>query len=251
MSAVQARGLGIAAGGRWVGLLVGLAGTSWLLSADDAVLVAMFLGPVLGIPLLAGVLVGALVRPGPERGPARRALLETRRVANYLPSWTPVVRWTAIAYAGLTVAGVLVGAPEVDGGGHPIVYYCNMDGLGLMPVWPSAGYLVPALVLVLVGLGAAAGALHLLVRRPRPTGVDVDHDDRARADAAAAVIAATAVLVAFPLAGLSLVAGRSLDETCEGPLAVLAQAPLYAATATATAVGAWALWSLLVPRGRA
>lgn len=250
MSAVQARGLGIAAAGRWAGLLVGLAAASWLLGSGDSVLALLFTGPALGLPLLGGVLLGALVQPAPERGPARRALLETRQIGTYLPSWTPLVRWLAAGYAGLSVAGVLLDRPHIDAQGRTAFYSCG-PGLGLDWLWAPPAYVIPALTLVLIGLGAAIGALHLLVRRPRPAGIDVEDDDRARTEAAAAVVAACAVLVAVPLAGLSLLAASALSERCYGPLGLVAGVPLLLVTALAAGVGAWALWSLLVPRGRA
>ncbi len=249
MSAVQARGLGIATGARWLGLLAGLAATSWLISTDDLALALLLSGPLVGIALLGGVLLGELARPGPERGPARRALLETRRIETYLPSWARMVRWLAVAYLVLTVFGVW-DRPEVDGAGNPAIPTCG-DGIGLFEAWLPPAYAIPALTLVLIGLAGAVGALHQLVRRPRPAGIEVDEDDRARTDAVAAVVAACAVLVGVPLAGLSLLAAASLARSCAGPLGQLAAAPLLCLTAVGTAVGCWALWSLLVPRGRA
>ena len=250
MSAVQTRGLGVATFGRWFGLLAGLAASSRLLSAEDPILLLLFVGPALGLPLLAGVLLGALARPTPERGPARRALLEVRRVRTYLPSWTPLVRWLAAGYTGLSVAGLLLDRPDIDPEGRTYLQVCSE---GLQLGWLSAppAYVVPALTLVLTGLGAAVGALHLLARRPRPAGIDVEDDDRARSEVAAAVLAACAVLVAVPLAGLALLAASTLSERCSGPLGLVASVPLLLLTAVATGIGCWALWSLLVPRGRA
>jgi hypothetical protein len=249
VSTVQARGLGIATAGRWLGLLVGLAGTSWLIGSGDLLLTFLLTGPVMGLSLLAGVLLGELARPGPERGPARRALLETRRVATYLPPWTPVVRHLFAAYVLLTVLGVLQDRPLIDDTGRRIVYYCG-DGFGWDAAWLPTAYLIPALTLVLIGLAAAAGALHLLVRRPRPAGIDVADDDDARRDTAAAVVAACAVLVAVPLAGLSLVAALTLASSCSGSLGQLASVPLILLTVAAAGVGCWAMSGLLVPRRR-
>ena len=249
MSAVQARGLGIATGGRWLGLLVGLAATSWLVGTGDVALALLLSGPLLGIGLLGGVLLGELARPGPERGPARRALLETRRIETYLPPWARMVRWLTVAYLVLTVLGVWE-RPEVDSSGRSMILVCS-DGIGLAEAWLPPAYAIPALTLVLIGLAGGSGALHLLVRRPRPAGIDVDDDDRARADAVAAVVAACAVLVAVPLGGLSLVAAASLARSCAGPVGQLAAAPLLCLTVVCMAIGCWALWSLLVPRWRA
>jgi hypothetical protein len=249
MSAVQARGLGLVTGGRWLGLLAGLAATSWLISTGDVALALLLSGPLLGIALLGGVLLGQLARPGPERGPARRALLETRRIETYLPPWARMVRWLAVAYLALTVLGVL-DRPEVDFAGNSIIYTCG-DGIGLLDGWLPTAYAIPALALVLIGLAAGVGALHLLVRRPRPAGIEVDEDDRTRTDAAAAVVAACAVLVAVPLGGLSLLAAVSLAHSCAGPLGQLAAAPLLGLSAAGAGIGCWALGSLLVPRRRA
>jgi hypothetical protein len=249
MSAVQARGLGLAAAGRWSGLLAGLAAMSWLIGSGGLEFALLLVGPALGLPLLGGVLVGELARPAPERGPARRALLETRRIESYLPHWTWLVRWLAAAYVGLSVLAVLLDRPAHSVDGRTVIYTCG-EALGPVAAWPPAAYTVPTLTLVLIGLGAAVGALHLLVRRPRPAGVDVTDDDQARRDAAAAVVAAGAVLVTAPLAGLSLVAGLSLSRSCAGPLGTLAQVPLFCLAAAAAAVGCWALAGLLVPRRR-
>lgn len=249
MSAVQARGLGIETAGRWFGLVSGLAATSWLISTGDIALAVLLSGPLVGIALLGGVLLGELARPGPERGPARRALLETRRIETYLPSWARMVRWLAVTYIVLITISVLQDRPEFDGTGRAVIYVCG--DRAWPAVWLPTAYAIPALTVVLIGLAAAVGALHLLVRRPRPAGIDVADDDRARRDAAAAVVAASAVLVAVPLAGLSLLAAASLASSCVGPLGQLGAAPLLAVTAASTAIGCWALGSLLVPRGRA
>lgn len=248
MSAVQARGLGIATGGRWLGLLAGLAATSWLISTGDLELALLLSGPLVGIALLGGVLLGELARPGPERGPARRALLETRRIETYLPSWTRLVRWLAITYVVLLVASLLQDRPEFDGVGEAVIYTC-----GDRPwptIWLPTAYAIPALTVVLTGLAAALGALHLLVRRPRPAGIDVAEDDQARRDAVAAVVAACAVLVSVPLGGLSLLASGALASTCGGLLGRLGSVPLLGVAVTATMVGCWALGSLLLPRWR-
>jgi hypothetical protein len=254
MSAVQARGLGIATAGRWLGLLAGLAATSWLISTGDLELALLLSGPLVGIAMLGGVLLGELARPGPERGPARRALLETRRIETYLPPWARLVRWLAVTYVVLVVCSVLLGRPEhfTGAGAAPettAIYVCG-DGFGLSGVWLPPAYAIPALTVVLIGLAAAVGALHLLVRRPRPAGIDVADDDRARTDGAAAVVAAGAVLVSVPLAGLSLLAAASLAQSCSGPLGQLAAAPLLCLTVAAAAIGCWALGGLLVPRWR-
>jgi hypothetical protein len=248
MSAVQARGLGLATAGRWLGLLAGLAATSWLIGTGDVELALLLSGPLVGIALLGGVLLGELVRPGPERGPARRALLETRRIETYLPSWTRLVRWLAAAYLALTVFGVL-DQPDVDSAGNTIIYTCG-DGIGLFDAWLPLAYAIPALALVLIGLTAAVGALHFLVRRPRPAGIEVAEDDRSRTDAVAAVVAACAVLVAGPLGGLSLLAAASLAHSCAGALGQLAAAPLLCLAAASAAIGGWALVGLLLPRRR-
>jgi hypothetical protein len=249
MSAVQARGLGLATAGRWLGLLAGLAATSWLFRTGDIELALLLSGPLVGIALLGGVLLGELMRPGPERGPARRALLETRRIETYLPSWTRLVRWFAGAYVVLIVVSVLNNRADVDAAGREVHYVCDNGSL-LGPVWLPTAYAIPALTLVLLGLGAAVGALHLLVRRPRPAGIDVAEDDQARSDAAAAVLAACAVLVAVPLAGLSLLAASSLAFSCAGPLGQLGAAPLLVLAVAAASVACWALVGLLLPRWR-
>lgn len=169
MTAVQTRGLGVAYAGRWLGLVAGLAATSWLLHRESIGPALLLVGPVLGIALLGGVLLGELAAPGPDRGPARRALLETRRAADYLPASSRLVVVLVAVFVAVTAGTSLFGV-VVD-------WWTNDDPLliqicpSLPPFpWPDAYYAGPTVAAVLLGLGLAAAVLRRSARRPGPAG---------------------------------------------------------------------------------
>lgn len=251
MSVVQAPGLGVVAAGRWLGLLGGLAVASWLLSRDPIGWVYLLVGPAIGLCLLGGVLLGELAAPGPARGPARRALLETRRVADYLP---PAARHVAalVAVYGLVLVVALLARRPLNGGpGELVIAMCaGREGMFLAP-WPDPVALVPGLLAVLAGLATAALALHLLARRARPAGVDVADDDRRRRETAAAVVAACAVLVAAALCCTALVLGVAMTGGCGGAPGRVLGWVLQWVAGTAGLIGCWAAAALLLPRRRA
>jgi hypothetical protein len=245
MAAVQTRGVDRATAYRWIGLLGGLAVTSWLLRGDTSGRAVLLVGPVLGTALLAGVLLGELSRPRLERGPARRALLETRRVADYLPGRSRLVAVMLVAYV-LTVAGTGLRSviSQLDTTVGDVCYE-----VGLIYAWPSAAATVPALAGVVLGLAAAAAVLRRIVLRPRPAGIEAAEDDRSRREAVTAVVTACALLVAGPLAGTALVAGGTIaGSSCAFlPVQVLGWGLLWIAGA-AGIVACWSLVALLRPR---
>ena len=227
--------------GRWLGALAGLAVTSWALQADVTGTAVLLASPILGVALLAAVLAGELLGRAPAPGPARRALLETRRVADYLPAAARPVAALLVAYAVLTAITL---APDA---GSTVVTTCG-DLVVLLSPWPEPGHVLPALATVLLGLGVAALGLRQLVDRPRPAGLSIEQDDRARRESAAAVVAACAVLVAGPLAGTALIAGSHLVNGCGGVLSVLLGWGLLWLAGTAALAAGWALVALLRPR---
>lgn len=121
--------------------------------------------------------------------------------------------------------------------------------------WPNAHYAGPTVVAMLLGLGVAAAVLRRLVRRPRAGGIDTARDDQDRRETAAAVLAACAVLVAVPLASISLAAGAWLASGCDaGPVLNSAAPVLHAAgwvllavAAAASLIAFDALLALLLP----
>lgn len=225
-------------------MLVGLAVTSWALGLGETGYVFLLVSPIMGIALLGAVLVGELLARAPAPGPARRALLETRRVADYLPPSARVVG------ALLGVYGVLSLAAATPGAGSGVVVRTCGDMYGPYGRWPAAPAVVfPALAVVLLGLTVAAVALRRLVDRPRPTGVPVEADDEARRATAAAVVAACAVLVTGPLCVTAAGLGTDLMDGC-GVLDPGAGLMLLWLAGAAVLVAGWALLALLAPPRR-
>lgn len=217
MTAVQEREFGVTAVGRWLGVAAGLVAGGLLARWDSLGRGLLLAGPAFGIAVLSGVLLGELAAPGPHLGAARRALLETRRVGDYLPGWSRSVAVLTAVFVLVTVGTSLVGsADDRQRAGRAFARTCADGSVSSAGPWPGAYYAVPTLVAVLTGLGVAGLVLRRVVSRPRPAGMDVERDDRARRAAASATTAACAVLVAVPLAGSALIAGGALLTVCGG-----------------------------------
>jgi hypothetical protein len=170
----------------------------------------LLFGPVLALGVLAGVLAGEVSALRPS-GPSRRALVEVRRVRDYLPPRaTAVVAGAGVLLAGVTTATTVAGAPDDLGrAGRALVYRCDGVLSGATGPWPGAYYAAPLAAVVVGGLLAAGVVLAQVVRRPRPD-LPREDDDRVRRGAAEAVVAACGVLVGLPLAGTALVAAAAL-----------------------------------------
>lgn len=166
--------------------------------------------PLCALCVLTGVLVGELRISAPE-GPVRRAALEVRRIRDYLPR----TLGPAVAAAGILLAVVLAlttaaGSPDDMGrAGRSLERRCSSvmtEGTG---AWPGSYYAFPLAIVVLVGVLAAGVVLTRVVRRPRQSH-DLAVDEALRHSAAGAVTAAVGLLLAVPLAGVSVVAGAAL-----------------------------------------
>jgi hypothetical protein len=220
---------------RWTGLVAALWTVSWSLGWDDLGNSFSLTAPLLGIGLVLGVYAGDLVGPGRDRGPSRRALLETRRLVDYLPDTVRRVAWLL---AGFGVATLLSSYPV----GATVTSVCGSDA----DRWVPQRYAAIGVAGVAVGLALAAGVLRWLVTRPRPAGRDVAADDAHRREVAAAVVAACGVLVAGALAWSLVLLGVVLHDACPagyGKLGLVFFAAALLAGATALA----ALWAVLVP----
>jgi hypothetical protein len=168
--------------------------------------------PLFALCVLAGVLVGEL-QVGTPGGPVRQAPLEVRRMSDYLPRALSSTVVAAGAFlAVLLVLTTAAGSPDDMGrAGRDLFRRCSaVQAEGAGP-WPGSYYALPLAIVVLCGLVAAGGVLTRVVRRPRHSD-DLAVDEGLRRSAARAVTAAVGLLVAVPLAGVSVVGGAALTH---------------------------------------
>lgn len=196
--------------------------------------------PLFALCVLAGVLVGEL-RVGAPSGPIRQAALEVRRVRDYLPR--ALAR--AVAAAGTLLALILVlttaaGSPDDMGrAGRELVRRCSAAMTSGAGAWPGSYYSLPLAVVVLVGLVASGVVLTRVVRRPRQSH-DLEVDETMRRSAAGAVTAAVGLLIAIPLAGVSLVAGAAMvGISCHPAWWTIAAIALAALAVASLALAIW------------
>jgi hypothetical protein len=203
-------------------------------------------GPLLAWCVLLGVVVGELRVTAPPEG-ERTAVLETRRVRDYLP-WrlATVVLTAAVLLAGLLVTTTALGSGDDMGrAGRTLYRQCSAVRSEASGPWPGSFYSLPLAVVVGCGLLLAAVALRQVVRRPRQ-GVDRSADDVLRRRAAETVTAAAGLLVVVPFAGVALVGGAALGSVSCAPAAwrVLASI-LLLLVPVLLVVGAWCAGVLL------
>lgn len=171
--------------------------------------------PLFALCVLAGVVIGELRVTAPH-GPVRSADLEVRRVRDYLPRRlaTVVAAATALLALVMAVTTAVGSADDLGRAGRTFARQCSAVMSSSTGPWPGSFYTVPLALVVLSGLLLAGFALHRVVRRPRQ-GEDRAVDDGLCRQAAEAVTAACGVLVAVPLAGVSVVAAGALsNHTC-------------------------------------
>jgi len=134
-----------------------------------------------------------------------------RRLGDYLPRrLASTVAATTALLGGALVATTLTGSPDDLGrAGRALVRHCSAALTESAGPWPGSYYAVPLTLAVVAGLLVAVLAARQIVRRPRP-GEDSLTDDALRRRAVTAVVAATGILVAVPLAGISLVAASAM-----------------------------------------
>jgi len=206
----------------------------------------MLAGPLLALCVLLGVVVGELQVTAPPAA-RRSAVLETRRVRDYLPPRLLAVVLTAtVLLAGLLMTTTALGSTDDMGrAGRTLFRQCSaVSGEGRGP-WPGSFYSLPLAAVVGLGLLVAGAALHAVVRRPRQ-GDDLAADDVLRRRAAATVTAASGLLVVVPFAGVASVAAAALNGMSCAPASwrVLA-AVLLLLVPVLLAVGAWCAGVLL------
>lgn len=196
---------------RWAGVAVGVAGAAMAIAAGDALGRGLLLAaPIAAIGILAGVIAGEVRVTAPA--PAERAAeLRPRRLRDYLPRWLATAVGIAIVlFAVVTTVTTAVGSPDDLGrAGRTLVRACSPAVTVSSGPWPGSFYTLPAAAAVLIGAAGAAIALRLVLHRPRQ-GEARQLDDALRRDAVGAVVAATGLLVALPLAGISLFASAAM-----------------------------------------
>src|SRR5689334_3750806 len=236
---------------RWGGVITGLAVGG--AAAGSGALGRGFLlaAPVFGLCVLTGVVAGELtVRP--PGGRTRAAVLEVRRVRDYLPRrLTTAVLGAAVALASLAAVTTATAVPDHLGrAGRWLQLACGPGLVQTSGPWAGSFYTLPLAVLVAAGLVAAGGALHAVVGRAR-TGTDpgtVAADDALRRRAAWTVTGACGILVAVPLAGLCVVsAGAVLSQFCRPAWVTVAGWALLALAGAAVALLSWCAAVLLAP----
>ena len=201
---------------RWAGVALGVALAAGAVQLGGALGRGLMLAaPLFALGILAGVIVGELRVAAPTRT-TRSASLEVRRVRDYLPPRLAVAVVVAAATLGaLLVATTALGSPDdLANAGRRLVQVCSETITQGRGPWPGSFYSLPLATIVLGGLAAACFALHQVVRRPRQ-GEDVAVDDTLRRHAVSAVLAASGILVAVPLAGVSVFSSVAvLGITC-------------------------------------
>jgi len=210
--------------------------------------------PLFGLCALVGVLAGELtVRP--PRGRTRTAALEVRRVRDYLPRLLS----RAVGAAGgvlLVLLAVTTSAGGPDDMGRPgrsLTRQCTSGMVESHSPWPGLFYTGRLLVVVVVGLLLAYVAVRTIVRRPRPGGADdVAVDDALRRRAARAATGGVGVLIAIPLAGVSLTAaGGLLGISCAPTWSTIAGWGLLALVPVSLAMVGWCTAAVFAPMDRA
>jgi hypothetical protein len=196
--------------------------------------------PLCSLCVLAGVLVGEL-RVSAPGGPVRRAVLEVRRRRDYVPR----ALGSAVATAGALLAVVLTlttasgSADDMGRAGRQLVRRCSAVLTAGAGAWPGSYYAFPLAIVVLCGLLAAGVVLTRVVRRPLQSE-DVAVDEALRCSAAGAVTAAVGLLIAVPLAGVSVVAGAALvGISCHPEWWTIAAIALAGLAVASLALAAW------------
>ncbi|WP_203920263.1 hypothetical protein [Rugosimonospora africana] len=232
-----------------IGVIVGIIAAR----SGDLGMGLLMAAPLFGLCALIGVLTGELtVRP--PRGPTRTAAVEVRRIRDYLPRHlSRVVAAGGGVLLVLVIATTSAGAP--DDMGHPgrsLARQCTFDTFESDGPWPGLFYTGRLVAVVLVGLLMAYVAVRTIVRRPRPDGTsDLAVDDALRERAARVVTGAVGVLIAIPLAGVSLTAAGGLLGISCAPMwwTVMGWGLLALAPASLAMVG-WCVAAVLAPTDR-
>lgn len=193
---------------RRLGFLLGTAGIV-VLAARFGTFSVFLWPPVLGLGLLAGTLVGELVRPRPQWEVTPGAAGDLRDHID------PGLVWWLRGAAGLAVVvgtGTLIlSRPGSDGRA--------LDCLGATGVMDESGVVAAAAVAVvataLLAWLLAEATLTRVVRLPRAADFDdVPLDETLRSARAHAGVAAATALVLLPLGGFAVASGLAVVSGC-------------------------------------
>jgi hypothetical protein len=146
--------------------------------------------------------VAGEIRAARPNSSIRRAVVETRRIRDYLPQWPS----RALAGAGgvlvaLLAATTAAGSPDDLGrAGRAVTAGCGQY-LEAHGPWAGSFYSLPLAAVVLTGFLLAMLALWRVAGRPRPQDPSGDllRDDAIRRRSATKVTGALGVLVTIPL----------------------------------------------------
>jgi hypothetical protein len=236
---------------RLAGVIAGLAAGGAAAGQDGLGRGLLLAGPVFGLCVLAGVAAGEIsVRPA--RGRARTAVVEVRRVRDYLPRGlaAAVTAAAAVLAALVAVTTATAGPDDLGRPGRVLLLGCRAGVRQAYGPWPGSFYSVPLAAVVAAGLIAGGGALRVVIRRAR-AGAEpgaVAADDALRRRAARTITGACGILVALPLAGACLVsAGALLSFSCRPAWWTWAGWALLALLIPAVALLGWCAAVLLAP----
>lgn len=236
---------------RLAGVITGLAASGAAAASGALGRGLLLAGPVFGLCVLAGVVAGELsVRPA--SGQTRTAVMEIRRVRDYLPRGlaTAVAAAAAVLAALVTVTTATARPDDLGRAGRVLMLACGPGLLQSAEPWPGSFYSVPLAVMVAIGLIGGGGALRVVIRRAR-TGAAADEvaaDDTLRARAARTITGGCGILVAVPLAGICLVsAGAMLTISCRPVWWTFAGWALLALLVPTLALIGWCTEALLAP----
>ena len=236
---------------RWAGVITGLAAGGAAAGWGALGRGLLLAGPVFGLCVLAGAVAGELsVRP--SAGQTRAAVVEVRRVRDYVPRGlaTTVMVAAGALLALVAVTTATAGADALGRPGRVLAFRCGPGLLQDHGPWPGSFYSVPLAAVVAVGLIAAGGAMGVVIRRPR-TGADPDvvaADDAMRQRGARMITGACGILVALPLAGVCLVSASALlSFSCHPAWWTYAGWALLALLVLAVALMGWCAAVLLAP----
>ena len=235
---------------RWAGVTIGVIVAVIAARSGELGMGLLMAAPLFGLCALIGVSIGELtVRP--PHGPTRTAAVEVRRIRDYLPRHLS----RAVAAAGgvlliLLTATTSAGDPDDMGRpGRSLGRQCTSDMVASVGPWPGMFYTGRLVVVVLVGLLMAYGAVRTIVRRPRSgSATDLAVDDALRERSARVVTGAVGVLIAIPLAGVSLTAANGLlGISCPPTWWTIMGWDLLALVPASLALVSWCAAAVLVP----
>lgn len=239
---------------RWAGVTIGLIVGLIAARSGDLGMGLLLAAPVFGLCVLIGVLIGELtVRP--PHGRTRTAAVEVRRIRDYLPcQLSRVVATVGGVLLVLLAATTSAGGPDDMGRpGRSLTRQCTSDTLESHGPWPGLFYTGRLVAIVLVGLLMAYIAVRTIVRRPRSGSTsDLAVDDALRKRSTRVVTGAVGVLIAIPLAGVSLTAaGGLLSISCAPTWWTIMGWVLLALVPASLAMVSWCAAAILTPMDRA